>query len=287
VWFREAYNTYTGPDYGRLSMPFSLGDNQGDRIELNWLGAAPQLQEHKGEKRPKGLNASNLSLVVRDFEATIKIHKNALKDGKWNLYEPRIREMAQNARRQPWKMLRDLIVNNKFAYDGQNFFDVDHSEGKSGPQSNVIVGSGTSVAQIQSDMFKGRARMQKLVDDQGEYWGIPGADFYVIPPDMEEAFAKLRAQVLQGNGETNVMQGSFDYEVEPGLSDTNDYYGFYTKGSMKPFIFLEREAPHPVNLIDPEASEAAFMKKELYYSVEARREAGYGMWQYAQKFTNA
>ena len=72
-WFYESYNDYPGPDLSRLFMEQELGDNQGDRVDLNWLGAAPQLRSWEDEKRPVGFNNHNHLVIAGDFEATVEI----------------------------------------------------------------------------------------------------------------------------------------------------------------------------------------------------------------------
>ena len=286
VAFWDSYNSFMGLDLSRLFMDQALGDNQGDRIDTNWLGAAPQMREWEDEKRPKAFNNHNHMVIAKDFEATVEIDRNAFKDGKWRQYEARIREMADNARRHRWKLVSELITDNGECYDGQAFFSATHSEGASGVQSNLVTGTGTSYDQISADYFSVRGRMRKLKDDQGEFWGDITPDFVLAPPELEEKFAKLRDATLVSGGDSNVLKGRFDYEIDPRLSDTNDWYAFHTTRPTRPFIWLEREEPHPVNLIDPQASVEAFMRKRLFYSVEARRRAAYGLWQYAMKVTN-
>jgi phage major head subunit gpT-like protein len=287
AWFEKGFNDFMGPDLSRLFMEQSLGDNQGDRVDLNWLGAAPQLREWKDEKRPVGFNNFNHTVIAGDFESTVEIDKNAFADGKWRQYEARILEMGSNAHRHRWKLVSDLITTNGLCYDGQAFFSTTHSEGASGVQSNIVTGTGTSIAQIQTDYFKASAAMRGMKDDHGEFWGDIKPDFVLAPPQLEEQFAKLKESTLVSGGDSNVLRGRIDYEIDPRLTDANDWYAFHTTRPMKPFFWLEREEPHPVNLIDPEASSERFFRGRLFYSVEARRKASYGLWQYAVKVSNA
>ncbi len=51
-----------------------------------------------------------------------------------------------------------------------------------------------------------------------------------------------------------------------------------TAKPLKPFIFQQRKAPMPVQQTDPEADDV-FMRAEYKFGVEARGNAGYGLWQ--------
>src|SRR5690349_16556787 len=153
TWFDSAYNSFMGLDYSRLFMDHELGNNEGDRIDLNWLGAAPQMREWIDEKRPRAFNKHNHVVIAADFEATLEVDRNAISDGKWRQYERGIREMGNNARRHPWKLITQLILDNGVCYDGQAFFSATHSEGNSGVQSNLVTGTGTSYDQISNDYF--------------------------------------------------------------------------------------------------------------------------------------
>src|SRR5579883_2098336 len=102
--FHEQYNQSIGvmlSDVSRLLMDMELGDFQGNRVTLDWLGASPQMRQWVDEKRAIGLNKQEITVLVSRYEATIEIDLDALRDGRGNIYVPRIREIAANGSRLP------------------------------------------------------------------------------------------------------------------------------------------------------------------------------------------
>ena len=67
----------------------------------------------------------------------------------------------------------------------------------------------------------------------------------------------------------------------PSLTDANDWYGFCASKAIKPFVYQNRKDPVPV-LDDTEAKR----NRKLYYGVEMRGNAGYGLPQLAVKVVN-
>jgi len=291
--FRAQYNQSviaTEAEIRRWCMEATLGDNQGDTLQFDWLGAAPQMREWTDEKRPAGLNKFDWDVKVRDYEASIEIRLNALKDAKGDIYSPRIQEMAENAARLPFNLINDLIVagTTELCYDGQYFFDNDHSEGDSGTQNNLLDGTGTSLAQITSNFYTAKAALMGFKDDKGE--PLFPSDFrplVVIPNSgtMVERWNTLRAANLVGGGNSNLLQNQFDLLVNPKWTDANDWCMFRLDRPMKPFIRVNRQDPVYRDNFDSK-SDDVFKRKIGLASVEARCAMTYGLWQCAVKVVN-
>lgn len=291
--FREQYNPAINVERAMLSpilMAIELPDFQGDTMTLDWLGAAPQMRKWVDEKRAVGLGKQTITVKVEDYEATVEIHLNTLRDARGNIYFPRIREMADNAARLEYNLVSDLIKAGEtgLAYDGQNFFDTDHSEGDSGTQSNELTGGGTSVAQLKTDFYKAKAAMMGFKDDKGEV--LHPRDFRPllwIPNDQAviEGLDELRNATLSKGGDSNILKDRFDVVVDPRLTDTNDWYMFRTTSVMKPFILINREE---VNYEDNFGSghPDVWSRRIGQASAVARKVATYGMWQCAVKVKN-
>lgn len=291
--FLTEFNQSVAVDAGSLNpitLEIPLPDFQGTTVQLDWLGAAPQMAQWTDEKKALGLSKYAWSATVLNYQASIEVDLNAMMDARFNPYEARIREMAQNAARLRYNLISDLISGGAAAlcYDGQYFFDTDHSEGDSGTQSNKLTGTGTSQAQVTTDFYSASAALYGFLDDKGV--PIAPAPFRPLVWIPNSATLIERFRTLQGatviSQTNNVLANSFDVVVDPRLTDTNDWYMFRTNGILKPFIFVNREES---NYKDNFAATTGdpFERRIGKASVEARAKATYGMWQQAVKVTNS
>ena len=268
-----------------------LPDFQGNTLQMDWLGAAPQMRQWVDEKRAQGLNKQKWAVSVANYEASVDVDLNGFKDARNNPYGRRIQEMAQNAARMPYNLISDLIKNGAATkcYDGKNFFATNHSEGSSGSQSNLLTGSGgDTIDHITTDFYAAKNALRTMRDDKGEV--MTSQDFRPLiwlpaNPALEQLFAQLKAATLIANT-SNVLAGSFDYVVDPRLTDANDWHMFRTDGVMKPFIWVNRETPHYTDNFDSK-SDDVFKRRKGMASVEGRFAASYMMWQKALKVANA
>jgi len=298
AWFQDSYNPTVAvveQRFAGLIQPLTLENFQGNRINLNWLGAAPQLREWTDEKRAIGLGKYEWDIVVRRWEATQAIDLDFLADNRWNLYEPRLREMALNATRHRYNLLSDLIRLGLTAlcYDGQNFFDTDHSEGDSGTQSNELTGTGTSLAQVRTDYFTAKAALMQYKDDKGEpIWAGDFRPLIWSPANatLMERFEELRgANVTSSNstgGNTNILQNAFDVVYDPKQTDATDWVMFNPEGPMKPFVSVNREAMHYEDNFGTGHPDV-WSRREGQASVVGRDNMTYGMWQKAARVVNS
>ena len=292
--FLAEYNQTVAVERMRLDpliMEIPLDDHQGNTVNIDWLGAAPQMRRWKDEKRPGALSNYSWEVEVEDYEASLRVNMNALKDARFNPYERRIREMAQNAGRLVYNLISDLVKNgaSKACYDTQNFFDTDHSEGSSGAQSNKLTGTGTSAAQVKADYYSAYTALCGFKDDKGE--PMQASDFRPlvwIPNNatLVQQFEELQASLLLSNS-TNILANRFDLVKDPRLTDANDWYMFRVDTPTKPFILVSREEPHYADNFTQGTSDDVFMRKTGTASVEARAAATYGLWQKAVMVANA
>lgn len=274
-----------------IIMPMDLGDHQGNKVTLDWLGASPQMRRWVDEKRAIGLAKYTIDVVVERFEATVEIDLDALRDARGNIYEPRIREIAQNGTRLPYNLVSELIRGGETgsAYDGQNFFDTDHSEGDSGAQSNELTGTGTSEAQITADYYSAKSAMMGFKDDKGV--PLHPYDFRPqiwIPNDatLIQRFKKLQTASLVSSGETNVLKGEFDLVIDPQFTDANDWYMHRTDTIMKPYFRVNREPVHYEDNFGTGHPDV-WGKRIGQAGAVGRMAMAYGMWQCAVKVKNA
>lgn len=290
--FLEEYNRTVAVERSRLEplvMEIALGDHMGNQVQLDWLGAAPQLRAWVDEKQAAGLARRSWAIAVRRFQASIEVDLDAFRDARFGLYEFRLREMAQNGGRLRYQLLSDLLRTGATepCYDGSAFFAADHSEGDSGTQSNRLTGSGTTQSAVEADFYAARSALIGFRDDRGVPMG--GGDFRPlvwIPnnPVLEQRFRTLQGATMIGNT-GNVLASSFDVVVDPRLTEPGDWFMFRTDGMLRPFLVVNREE---ANYEDNFAAGGGdpFERRIGKASVVARMAATYGLWQKAVMVTN-
>ena len=281
------------PQWTRVAME---APSTTDGETYNWLGAVTAMKEWIDTKVAAGLLAFNYTIRNKDWEATIEVDRNTFEDDKLGMITPRINELSSEAARHPDELISTLITANGLCYDGQNFFDTDHVDGASGVQANTAAGSGVTVANITTDFRAARAALISVKDDRGkpmiknlgqDAMGAPNGIWLVMcPPAMMGVFEELMGASVIAQTE-NVLKGAFSLWVNPYLADANDWYLFYVGSPVRPLIMQMRKRPQFVTLQDPNSSESVFFRKKFYFGVEARYNAGYGLWQFAYRTTNA
>lgn len=258
VWFQATFNPSQGVEaarFNQLVMDLDLPNFGGNRINLNWLGAAPQLQEWVDEKKAHGLNRYEWEILVKRWEATIEVDLDAIADARGNVYEFRMREMGLNASRHRYNLISALLSGGaaSLGYDGQYFFDTDHAEGSSGTQSNKLTGSGTSLANVTTDYYAAKSKLMQFLDDQGEPFWVgdfrPLVWFPAGNATLFQHFMELKGATLvsgaAGVAASNILVNDFDLIPDPKLaSNSNDWYMLNPEGEMKPFVAVNREAIH-------------------------------------------
>lgn len=281
---------------GPLSMYF-MSDQESETYR--WLGQVPTMREWVGQRQAKGLRENGITIPNLTYEASLEIQVDDLRRDKTGQILVRVDELADRAEAHWQKLLAALIVagESTVCYDGQFFFDTDHTEGDSGTQSNDIAVDisaaaaavhGTPTApspeELREMVLTGAQQIIGLKDDQGEPMNENAREFTVMTPlsYWKSAAAALNNPVL-GGGDTNVMTNldgyTFRLASSPRLSWTDKLAVFRTDGSTKPFIRQEEEE---VTLqVIAEGSEMEIKEKKHLYGVEAIRNVGYGMWQHA------
>jgi len=269
--------------------------------EYTWLGQAPALREWIGGRNAKGLREQSMTIRNKHYEDTLEILVRDLRRDKSGQALIRIAEMAQRANAHWASLLSTLIVDAEATtcYDGQYFFDTDHSEGDSGTQSNdidvdisalPITKSGTttapSVADIQFAIMKGIETIVNLVDDQGEPMNETANAFLaLVPPTFMHVARQAVAtpyQVAADQSALSEMQKEFTIKVVPNvrLSDwTTKFAMFRTDSRLKSFI--RQEETGVMMKVKGYGSEYEFDNDAHQYGIDTWRNVGYGMWQHS------
>ena len=233
------------------------------------------------------LSEFDYTLKKKKWGQAIKILREMLEDDQTGQLIVRAGELGDAAAEHPQDLILDIRKNGtaNLCYDGQYFYDTDHSEGSSGSQSNLPTGPGVTVANLKTDLVKAIKAFRKFKNDKGEIFHRRALQFCVVaPPDLEFVFKEL-LKATDISSTTNIYQGVADLVIEPGLTDTNDWYIDITNTRIKGFIYQNR-TPVEAKMLGND-SEAGIVRDEWLWRVRKRDNAGYGLWQNSIKIVNS
>jgi len=298
-----------GMYYQRLETPNAAGWIDGVSNLFNsdqasetypFLGQVPRMREWIGGRQAKSLSGNSLTITNKHYEGTLDIALTDLRRDKTPQLQARISEFAGEGEAHWGTLLSTLLINapSTVCYDGQYYFDTDHSEGASGTQDNDITvdisalpaavhGSVTAPSneEMQQAIVKGIAQILSFKDNQGRPMNSNARQFMVTVPislwiPAVAAVSAATTANLQQNVNPNVLAG-FNIRVEmvPELTWTDSFAVWRTDGAVKGLIRQEEQATQ-LKMKD-ENSEYAFDNDSIQIGIDAWRGADYGLWQRA------
>ncbi|HEU4708753.1 MAG TPA: Mu-like prophage major head subunit gpT family protein [Methylophilaceae bacterium] len=308
--FYERLSQNTGTGYLDAICTPAFNSDQ-DSEDYAWLGQVPQLSERQGEKKFSQLRKTPWTVRNVEYQGGIAIPKKDILYDKTGQVRVRVNEMADRSQSHWAKLAAQLIIDGEsgVCYDGQYFFDTDHSEGDSGSQSNDISvdlsdlpasvhGSTTypSAGEAVLSIMKAVDQIIGFKDDRGEYVNENATEFLVMAGTGlgTPLLSALRARSIDG-GDTNVLIEQDSYrirlQVTPRLNTwTSKFAVFNTQGEQKPIIRQQRRPNNEATGYDVEGmllemlwleSEYCKLHGECLVSVETERAAAYGDWKKA------
>lgn len=272
-----------------ISMLFQ--SDQGSE-EYKWLGMSPAMREWIGGRNAKGFRENGITIVNKEYEATMEVLVKELRRDKTGQILVRVRELADRTNSHWASLLTTLIVNgaSTACYDGQFFFDTDHAEGDSGTQDNDLTGGivdkdNATAAEMEKAILRNISQILGFKDDQGEPMNENAREFRVMVPIkmMSSAMAAINNPTIvdaSGSRQNTIPTSGFRITLDANarLTATDVFYTFRTDGNVKPFIRQEEE-PVMIDAI-AEGSELEFNENKHHYGVKATRNVGYGYWQH-------
>lgn len=270
----------------------------------NFLGQTPAMREWLGARQAKGFSGQGVTILNKHYEATLEVAKKDARRDKTGQIQARISEFVDRSQTHWASLLSTLLLNgaSQLCYDGQYFFDTDHSEGDSGTQSNKItvdistlpaavhgVITAPSVEEAQQVLLAGIAQIMGFKDDRGEPMNENARAFMVqVPVSLflvfSAAVAAITTASLQQNLNPNLIKGiSIDIQMNARLTWTDTIAIFRTDSPIKAFI---RQTEQDIELkVKAEGSEFEFDNDAWQFGIDGWRGTGYGYWQRAVQVT--
>ena len=263
-----------------------------------FLGQSPMMREFLGGLQAKGLRSDYLEIINKHYEGSLQIETKDLRRDKTGQILARVNEFADKTLAHWASLLSTLILNGEtgLCYDGQYFFDTDHSEGDSGTQSNDISvdisalpakvhGSTTapSKEEMQQAIMSGIKQIMSFKDDQGEPMNETAMNFAVLVPSslyLTALAAVDKANNMALETDENPARFTIDVQMNPRLDSwTTKFAIFRTDSATKALIRQEETEPNLETLWV--GSEYETLNKKVLATVDSWRNAGYGFWQRA------
>lgn len=281
--FRQEYEKPEDNSWKQISMIMpSTGYNE----TYGFLGATPAMREWLDERIPTGLQAKPFSVVNKDFESTIEVDRNTLKDDRYGEIVVQVQMLAESARRYYGERAFTVYTEGDqstygLCYDGKEFFDAAHAEGTVYTTAQSNLGSS---ALSETSLSATKALMRKFRNDRGKKLGVT-PDTLIVGPDLESLAIQLTKSGTtdsSGNGTgsatglINPSKDQYKVLVTEFFEDDDSWILAKTGGINKPLIFQNRQETEFAALEGN--SEQGFMRKKYLYGVDNRFEFGYGNW---------
>jgi len=254
-------------------------DSDGAGETYNWMAELPAVREFLDERAVQRLRAEAFTLANRDWEDTVIVHKNELRDDKLGVVRPRIQGLAEAMVRHRDSLFWGTIVagTGVAGYDGANFFSAAHPrDGALANQSNT----GAS-ALTQANFNTAIAQVMALTDRVGEPLDLVPTHLISGLAYRDEALEICKASFISdsaGGGDSTTKSNINEGFVEPVISSrlTGNRWGLLCLDrSVKPFVFQIREEPEFEAM---DTGERAFMRKEFLYGASASHACAGALW---------
>jgi len=104
----------------------------------------PMVREWIGDRVVRSLEGKSYQITTKDWEATIEVDRNDIRDDQIGLYAHVVAALGEEARGHPDRLIADLLLKGwtNLCFDGRPFFAVDHPVG-AGAASNNDAGDDT------------------------------------------------------------------------------------------------------------------------------------------------
>ncbi len=232
--------------------------------KYGWLGNNPGMREWVGDRQFKQLRAANYTLTNKPWESSLELERFAVDDDRHQQINMQVKQLANEASYHPDELLADIIntAESNTCFDGQFFYDTDHSWGDSGTQDNdlsytVVSTSAVTVAEFKAAYEQAVIALLGFKNDQGKFLNRPvigslGNVVVRVPVALYPVAYKCFEQAILSTNEDNVhfekptvipfqyMGAGFTGASGSTGSDVKfdvDYLG----GMLKPFVFQARE----------------------------------------------
>lgn len=271
-----------------------------------WLGAAPSLEELKGDMTEEQFAQYSYTLRNVEYAKAIKILERDMRRDKVGQIEMRLGDLSRKAQ-DHWKLLAsNLMINGATSgfnsYDGVTFYNAAHLESGTA-QKNLLTNSDVGALDVATATAPTATEAQAIVtgligkfyemtDNKGDPINGEARSFVVVvgtadlwAPFNEAIYGRLasgsenRVQALSGQAGITIT-----LVLNPRLKAlTTNVFMFRTDSPVKAFVFQEEVPLEP--LVSNKQNDEYIKYRRFIFALYTSRAAGYLRWQSALKAT--
>lgn len=280
---RTGFLTTAMPEVPAYAPIATVLDMDAKSIDLVDIGASPMPTSNKGRPQVQDYIEKTLTVTPKDWDITVYISHNAVKDDKTGELERKVRSAGENFQLHisnlAFQALNDGDSTTNFGagYDGLSFFNDAHFDKGA---SYVTAQDNKFALTLSLDNFETvRVAGRKFRQDQGEFVGY-NHKLLIVPPELERTAAQITSNKEAfdtANREMNPYAGQTSYLVHPKL-DSTAWILVEDSVSIKPIIIAMREQPNLQSAwFDPEAADGG----RYYFKFYARYNHYFSDWRLA------
>ena len=246
------------------------------------LGNAPMPLRNRGKFQVQDFIEKSLTVTPLDWDITVFISHNALKDDRTGDLDRKVRSAGANFQRhinqQCFQALNDgeASTNYGLCYDGLYFYSASHVD--NGAAYQTVQGNLGTLALSLDNLETTMVLAKAFKDDQGEYCDY-NYDLIVTSPANQRIAANIcrnNDAYDTANREMNPYSG-MKYIISPKF-DATAWALVASSESEKPILIAMRESPNLQSAwFDPEAEDGG----RYYFKFYARYNFAYLNWRLA------
>jgi len=264
----------------RVAMQMNLGAKSTDLVDL---GAAPMPTNSKSGITVQDMIEKTKEVDVQDWDITVWISQNAIDDDQTGSLERKVRAAGDNFQKHINSRVFTVLNGGDgttygLCYDGQEFFDSDHSD--AGAHYQTDQDNEYAVALSLDNFETVWVAAQQTRDDQGEYCQYVYDQLVVHPNNWRVAMNVVGNMEDHGtaNRAQNPWSGLLKEPVATPYLDTTAWHLIASSEPIKPLIVVMRKSPGLQSAwFDPMAPDGG----RNYFKFHARYEVHYGDWRLA------
>lgn len=263
-----------------IAQTIQMGSKSVDIVDI---GGAPMPTRNRGRAQLQQMIEKKLTITPLDWDITVDITYNAVKDDQTGELERKVRSAGENFRldmaQKAFKALNDGDATTNFGagYDGLAMYSNSHVD--KGASYTTVQDNLDSLALSLTNFETVRVKAMTTRDDQGNFCDY-NYDLLVVSPSDERAAAQItdnREDATTANRATNPYAGKLKYVVSTQF-DSGAWVLVASSHSIKPVLIAVRETPNlQAAWFDPNTPDGG----TYYFKFYGRYNHFYGDWRLA------
>ena len=263
-----------------IAQTIQMGSKAVDIVDI---GGSPMPTRNRGRAQLQQMIEKKLTITPLDWDITVDISYNAVKDDQTGELERKVRSAGENFRldmaQKAFKALNDGDATTNFGagYDGLAMFSNSHVD--KGAAYTTLQDNLDSLALSLTNFETVRVKAMNTRDDQGNFCDY-NYDLLIVSPADERAAAQIadnREDATTANRAINPYQGKLKYIVSTQF-DSGAWVLGASSQTIKPILIAVRELPNlQAAWFDPNTPDGG----TYYFKFYARYNHFYGDWRTA------